>query len=74
MKRVLPGLALAAMLAVLPSFGSQGEGSMEPVLAHADAALFVAERTTAARREGLLSRADSAAAALIIEPLVTSAD
>jgi hypothetical protein len=72
MNRVLLGLAMAAVLAVLPTFGSQGEGSMEPVLSHTDAELFVAERSSAARLEGLLARADSAAAALVMEPLVAT--
>jgi hypothetical protein len=74
MTRVLLGLATAAMLAVVPTFGSQGEGSMEPVLAHTDAALFVAERTSATRIEGLMSRADSAAVALVVQPMTLAAD
>lgn len=74
MFRVTLGLALAVTLVVLPTFGSQGEGSMEPVLAHADADLFVTERASAARVEGLLARADSTAAALVLEPPVAAAD
>jgi hypothetical protein len=66
MNRVLLGLAVTAGLAVLPSFGSQGEGSMEPAYAHVDAELYVATRSDAGRVEGLLARADSAAAAMSV--------
>ncbi len=74
MSRVLLGLGVAAGLAVLPSFGSQGEGSREPAFAHVDSALFVATRREAARAEGVLALADSAATALIVAEPEPAAD